>query len=149
MVLTLGQAARLAGVGKTTLARSIKTGRLSATRNDDGSYAIDASELARVYNVTPETGATTGYAAHRATRDGDSDATPSDPEVITRLAVAEAEVRSLKDMLTEIRQSRDDWKSQAERLALTAPIIAPAPLPPPLPAPESPRRRWFGWRKAG
>jgi hypothetical protein len=66
----------------------------------------------------------------------------ADPELATRLALAEAEVQSLKDMLTEVRQSRDDWKAQAERLALAAPIIPPAPPPRPLPAVEQARPWW-------
>ena len=49
-----GQAARMTGLGKTTIARSIKAGRLSAARTDTGSYEIDAAELARVYPVRPE-----------------------------------------------------------------------------------------------
>jgi excisionase family DNA binding protein len=140
-MLTLGQAARLAGVGKTTLTRAIKSGRLSATRRDDGSYAVDAAELARVYDVTPE-----GVApVHRATE--------GDPEVETRLAVAETELRALKDMVAELRQARDDWKAQAERLALIAPIVAspPEPIaaPPPSPAAVSPARRPWWRRLAG
>jgi excisionase family DNA binding protein len=46
MELTLGQAAKVTGLGKTTLTRAIKRGHLSATRREDGSYAIDPSELA-------------------------------------------------------------------------------------------------------
>ena len=53
-MLTLGQAARATGKAKVTLARAIKSGRLSATRSDDGSYAIDPAELARVYPFTGE-----------------------------------------------------------------------------------------------
>jgi predicted site-specific integrase-resolvase len=96
-MLTLGQAARIAGVGKTTLARAIKAGRLSATRREDGGYAIDPSELSRVYDVTPETGSPTGYAVRRATL---SDS-PSDPVLEVRLALAEAqaELKAMKDML--------------------------------------------------
>ena len=70
-MLTLGQAARLAGVGKTTLTRAIKAGRLSATRRDDGSYEIDPAELSRVYSIrleTPETVAQSGHAVHHARR---------------------------------------------------------------------------------
>jgi hypothetical protein len=44
-MVSLGQAARLAGLGKTTLARAIKAGRLSATRRDDGGYQIDGPSL--------------------------------------------------------------------------------------------------------
>ncbi len=148
-MLTLGQAARLAGVGKTTLTRAIKVGRLSATRREDGGYSIDPSELSRVYNVTPETVSATGDAVHRATPDA-TPTTPNDPELATRLALAEAELRAMKDMLAEVRQSRDDWKAQAERLALAAPIAAPAPTSAPVPtASESDRRRPWWSRLAG
>jgi hypothetical protein len=46
---TLGQAAKAAGVSKTTLRRAIENGRLSASRNDDGSYEIDPAELHRAF----------------------------------------------------------------------------------------------------
>jgi len=139
-MLTLGQAAKLAGVGKTTLTRAIKAGRLSATRRDDGGYSIDPSELSRVYNVTPETVSPIGDAVHRAT----PAPPPGDPELETRLALAEAELRALKDMLAEVRQSRDDWKAQAERLALSPPPTSLAPPTATAPSPE-PRRSW--WRR--
>ena len=51
---TLGQAAKATGRAKVTLARAIKSGKISATRSPDGSYAIDPSELARVYPLTGE-----------------------------------------------------------------------------------------------
>ncbi len=56
-----------------------------------------------VYQVTPETPATgnaTGDTVHRATPAGGAGATPatpSDPELATRLAVAQAELRGLDD----------------------------------------------------
>ena len=50
-MLTLGEASRLTGLGKTTIQRSIKAGRLSATRTELGSYQIDAAELDRVYPI--------------------------------------------------------------------------------------------------
>jgi len=64
-MVTLGEAARLTGLGKTTLARAIKAGRLSAARTDIGTYQIDPAELARVYpfpaptEPADETGAAT------------------------------------------------------------------------------------------
>jgi hypothetical protein len=47
--LTLGQAAKACGRSKSALSRDIKAGKVSATRNADGSLAIDPSELFRVY----------------------------------------------------------------------------------------------------
>lgn len=51
-MLTLGQAAREVGKTKTALANAIKSGRLTATRDDKGQYQIDPAELFRVYPVT-------------------------------------------------------------------------------------------------
>jgi len=51
---TLGQAAKATGKAKVTLARAIKSGRISANRSEDGSYSIDPAELARVYPLTSE-----------------------------------------------------------------------------------------------
>ena len=73
-LLSLGQAARLTGTSKTTLTRAIKAGRLSAHRRDGGGYAIDPSELSRVYQVTPETPGTrdrTGDVVRHVTSRGD------------------------------------------------------------------------------
>jgi hypothetical protein len=39
-MLTLGQAAKIAGVGKTTLTRAIQAGKLSATPHDDGGIRV-------------------------------------------------------------------------------------------------------------
>lgn len=49
MKLTLGQAAKEAGVSKPSLSAAIKNGRLSAHKNESGSYEIDPAELFRVY----------------------------------------------------------------------------------------------------
>lgn len=119
--LTLGQAAKLAGVGKTTLTRAINSGRLSAQRQDNGSYRIDPAELSRVYEIrieTPETVAATGPVVHRATAYRDTTETP---ETAIQLAALDAEVKALREMLArvdrqvdDLRQERDGWRSQAE-----------------------------------
>lgn len=127
MLLTLGQAAKLAGKGKTTLTRAIQAGRLSATRREDGSYQIDPAELCRVYSVrieTPETVTRDRHAVHHATPGETPHATPSrDPDTAARMAELETELRMLRELLTEVRESRDelradrdDWRARAERL---------------------------------
>src|SRR3954469_14369338 len=45
----LRQAAQEAGTSKSTILRAIQSGRLSATRTDDGGYSIEPAELFRVY----------------------------------------------------------------------------------------------------
>jgi len=139
-MLTLGQAARLAQTSKTTLTRAIRAGRLSATRRDDGSYAIDPAELGRVYTVKAETPATvtaTGDVVHQAT----SAEPPRDPFEV-RLAGVEGEltgaralIQFLETQAEDLRRDRDGWRQQAEtaqRLLTHAreATIAPAASPP-------------------
>lgn len=50
--LSLGQAAQHTGKSKSTISRAIKSGRVSAHRGEDGAYAIDTSELIRVFPRT-------------------------------------------------------------------------------------------------
>jgi hypothetical protein len=52
MGYTLGAAARAAGRSKTTIAKAVRSGKLSATRCPNGDYEIDPAELSRVYPVT-------------------------------------------------------------------------------------------------
>lgn len=49
MSYTLGEAAKATGKSKPTIQRAIKSGKISAIKNDNGSYSIDPSELHRVY----------------------------------------------------------------------------------------------------
>lgn len=47
--LNLTAASRAAGVGRSTIVRALKSGRLSTTTNEQGERVIDTSELVRVF----------------------------------------------------------------------------------------------------
>lgn len=49
MTLTLRQAADKCGKSRSTIHRALKSGKLSGSRDDDGTWSIDAAELARVF----------------------------------------------------------------------------------------------------
>jgi hypothetical protein len=53
MPYTVGQASKATGRSKPTISRAIKSGSISATKNDDGSYTIDPAELHRVFPSVP------------------------------------------------------------------------------------------------
>ena len=55
MAYTLGQAAKACGKSKATLSKAIKQGKISAAKNDNGSFSIEAAELHRVYAINTET----------------------------------------------------------------------------------------------
>jgi hypothetical protein len=48
-VFTITEAAKQTGLTRAGIHKAIKTGRLSATKDDSGNYWIDAAELFRVY----------------------------------------------------------------------------------------------------
>ena len=54
MGYTLGQAAKAVGMSKTSILRSIKSGRISAGRDEFGQWAIEPCELHRVYPALTE-----------------------------------------------------------------------------------------------
>lgn len=122
MLVSLGAAAKMVGRSKSGLSKAIKAGRLSATRNDDGSYSVDVAELSRVFQIVTGNTSTvelTGEGVRQETPKGGRVADQVDPSVA--LARAEAELKGLRELLEEVRGSRDQWRDQAERLALTGP----------------------------
>ena len=54
-LLTIAQAARTAGVARSTIYDHLRAGKLSATRTPAGERRIDTSELTRVYGPVGQT----------------------------------------------------------------------------------------------
>jgi predicted site-specific integrase-resolvase len=103
-MLTLGQAAKLVGRSKTALTNAIKSGRLSATRLENGSYNIDPSELYRVYSPVGEKTVQT--------------ATPVDSLLRELLEQVKSERDDLKQRLNDSDTSRQRLESELTRLTL-------------------------------
>jgi|TARA_B100001093_G_C26223497_1_gene757135 hypothetical protein len=53
-MLTLGQAAKMTGKSKPTIAKAVNSGRISGKKGKDGIYQIEVSELLRVYDAKSE-----------------------------------------------------------------------------------------------
>ena len=54
-LVTIAQAARTAGVARSTIYSHLRSGKLSATRTSTGERRIDTSELTRVYGLVGPT----------------------------------------------------------------------------------------------
>jgi hypothetical protein len=143
-MLTLGQAARHCGVSKGTISKAIASGKLSATRREDGSWAIDGAELARYLDVN-------GHRFRTETGSGEQPATIA--ELRARVELAEQRLGDLKAMFDDMRRQRDDaerqrdkWETVATRLSLSAP--KPDEKPAATPTPNAPPAgRWrHAWR---
>lgn len=121
--LSLSQAAKLLGKSKSTINRAIKTGKISATRHDDGSYSIDPAELSRAFDMEPLEGAKR------------RDAEPDEPRLIERIEALEAMLSREREISADLKEDRDRWRQQATALLTdqrpTTPIGA----------------RWWPWRR--
>ena len=143
MGYSLAEAARASGKSKMTIQRAIKGGKISASRNEDGSYDIDPAELHRTFPVVsgddPNTG-NTGY-----------DDTPSDVKMLQlEIKVRDEKIASLQaerererkifqddvdDLRHRLDQSEEERrKTQAQ---LTALLTDQRPV--------TRRRKWWPW----
>jgi hypothetical protein len=143
-MLTLGAAARHCGVSKGTISKAITSGKLSATRREDGSWAIDGAELARYVEVN-------GHRFRAETGAGEQAETSA--ELRARAELAEQRLADLKETLADMRRQRDDmerqrdkWETVAQRLALPAP--KPSTETPETPSEGSRLRRAWRWMRA-
>jgi hypothetical protein len=109
MKYTLGQAAKAVGKSKATIHRDIKSGKLSADRQDDGSYRIDAAELFRVYPPanTGSVSETPGETARETIRN---------PQETGETKALEAELRLLRERLAEKDELVADLRQERDRL---------------------------------
>lgn len=110
-MLTMGEAAKQAGISKATLSRAIKNGRVSATRNDKGGFDIDPAELFRVYPRNPATVAANGSMQRDATPAATVDETPALKAEIEGLR---AQLAMMREHADDLKVQRDNWQKQAE-----------------------------------
>lgn len=113
-MMTLGEAAKQAGISKSTLSRAIKSGRVSAVRTDDGAFSIDPAELFRVY---PPQHATPGSNSSM-TRDATPSATGATPAenaaLMAEIEGLKAQLALMKEHADDLKSQRDGWQKQAE-----------------------------------
>ena len=115
MSYTLGDAAKAVGKSKTTLHRAIKSGRISATKLENGSYAIDPSELHRVF--PPVTAGTPDEALHRNDTEQQSNTLETlRIQLEMHEKERERERALLQETIADLREDRDKWRQQATAL---------------------------------
>lgn len=154
MSWSVSRAARETGLSKSTISRAIKSGRISAARQHDGSYLIEPAELFRVYprNVAQPPSST----HHEAARNPREEAFSTISN--------EVELLKLKLAMTEelLAQERENSQRQQETVhdlrrrldAATDKVLSLAQLAQPSAdasrdAPRTPpkRRLWWSWKQ--
>lgn len=107
--LTLGQAAKLSQVAKSTITRAIDKGHLSAAHKIGNSYRIDPAELQRWQETRVQ--------PLQQDSSGGREATP-EKEITVRVrnAQLEAELTALKEKHAQMVKSSDELKDMTERM---------------------------------
>jgi len=123
MSYSLKQAAEASGRTKPTILRAIKANKISAQKDVHGKWQIDPAELHRVYPKFSE----------------------PEREIVNDNNALEREVALLREVIADLKEDRDRWRTQAERLALSKPISDVIVASPPAVPPQS--RRWWQFGK--
>ena len=100
---SLKQAAEAAGRGKPAILKAIKSGRVSAKKNDLGQWQIDPAELHRVY--PPVTGNTS------KTSSGERQETPKET---LEIRILETKVQALEQQLNRERETVNDLRRRLD-----------------------------------
>ncbi len=142
MELSLSAAARATGHSKSTIGRAIKSGKLSARRNDAGGYLIDASELGRAFDWNPDAPVAWNVTAPPdpvvAPPGAAPGATPAALAVLeTKVALLEQALGREREALAHERETTADLRQRLDRsdervralLSQAAPTPSPAPAP--------------------
>ena len=108
MGYTLGEAAKACRMSKATLSKAVKSGKISATKNADGSFSIEAVELHRVYPITVETVASEQYETPKSTQ--------VNTEISNEMLMLQIKLEAAHQRIKDLETDKEAWRLQATRL---------------------------------
>ncbi len=112
MSLTLKEAANEVGLSKPAILKAIQKGRISAEKDRNGHWQIEPVELFRVYPKD-----------NQVSKVNDNELTTGNTKVSSSLQVEVEVLREKSKLQTErieeLRDERDKWQEQANKLLLT------------------------------
>ena len=105
-MLSLKDAAETVGMTKPALFKAIKSGRLSATRDDKGQYQIDPAELFRVYPPPKTEPVTRNPESLQLEIDG----------LHREIQQRDERFNDMRAQVDDLKADRDHWRQQATAL---------------------------------
>lgn len=139
MQYSANQAAEATGKNVATITRAIKSGKISATKDQSGTWKIDGAELSRAYPLRPQSLKTPDM--QRYANPLQKENTVEDSALREELAAlrerAKADSRLLEERASHIADLQKRLDRAEDRLALAAP-----------PATAAKRRGWWPWSRS-
>lgn len=139
MAYTLGTAAKASGKSKATISKAIKSGRLSAIKDEAGVYQIEPAELNRVYPINVDGNHDRTHRTAVETLENE----PCIRELQARLEAAQERLADKETLIADLREDRDRWRQQATALLADQRLKA-VPDHLPMPPRKGFLRRLFG-----
>lgn len=106
MGIPLSEASQHVGKAKQTIIKAIRSGRISAEKDENGEWRVEPVELFRVWPAVNRLTGNTRVEIHGGSLQSPH---PVDGELVT----------SLREQIADLREDRDRWRSMAEKLLLT------------------------------
>ncbi len=121
MKLNKYQAAKAAGISRTTLDRHIKEGKISVGKDGTGKTVIDVAELERVYSEVDTDSTSQNVAGEQSETSNDNKAVHLELEILREYldrmeSDRDRERRQLENVIEDLRKDRDHWRQQATAL---------------------------------
>ena len=121
MKLNKYQAAKAAGISRTTLDRHIKEGKISVGKDGTGKTVIDVAELERVYNEVDTDSTSQNVAGEQSETSNDNKTVHLELEILREYldrmeSDRNRERRQLETVIDDLRKDRDHWRQQATAL---------------------------------
>jgi excisionase family DNA binding protein len=133
-VLTLTEAAKETGLSRPAIFYAIKSGRLSATKDDRGQFLIDPAELFRVYkplnklNVKINNLNVKSIKVDQEETDNESAFLRREIELLRQQIARERnQVTREREQIADLKADRDHWRRQATMLLTHQPDTKPKP----------------------
>jgi hypothetical protein len=130
---TIGQAAKEAGKSKSTIWKYVKNGVISAYKNPDGSYHIDAAELFRVFPPRAV-----------ETFDERQKEPYANQQLVMENEVLKAQLAAQSERVRTLEADKQFLQDQLQRTTLLLTGVQEAHTPQQV-TPSPPRRRWWPW----
>ena len=133
---SLKQAADAVGRGKPAILKAIKSGRISAKKDDNGQWLIDPAELHRVYPPTTAGNSSDTVPGERREPPENSGIGPHVEVLRERIAEKDALIADLRNERDRLLTIVETQAAQVKQLTDQRPAQPGAPR----------RRRWWSWK---
>lgn len=117
MSYSLSDAAKATGKNRTTIQRAIKSGKISASKNENGAYEIEPAEVHRIF---PSVAQRSAQYPKETDSNGSQQGDATSETLRIRLEMLEKERdrerAQLEETIADLREDRDKWRQQATAL---------------------------------